>query len=79
MNFKEVKKLLKMMNVDMNEEHALHLFTVLSRLDEPSGILYFSPIFLNMTCCWYCTLKLIKSVQLKKQHVKDPAFISSDG
>ncbi len=28
MNFKEVKKLLKMMNVDMNEEHALHLFTV---------------------------------------------------
>lgn len=28
MNFKEVKKLLKMMNVEMNEEHALHLFTV---------------------------------------------------
>ena len=28
MNFKEVRKLLKMMNVDMNEEHALHLFTV---------------------------------------------------
>ncbi|CAG5865961.1 unnamed protein product [Menidia menidia] len=27
MNFKEVKKLLKMMNVDMNEDHALHLFT----------------------------------------------------
>jgi len=28
MNFKEVRTLLKMMNVDMNEEHALHLFTV---------------------------------------------------
>lgn len=28
MNFKEVKTLLKMMNVEMNEEHALHLFTV---------------------------------------------------
>ncbi|MEQ2162580.1 1-phosphatidylinositol 4,5-bisphosphate phosphodiesterase delta-4 [Goodea atripinnis] len=28
MNFKEVKKLLKMMNVEMNEDHALHLFTV---------------------------------------------------
>lgn len=28
MNFKEVRKLLKMMNVEMNEEHALHLFTV---------------------------------------------------
>lgn len=28
MTFKEVRKLLKMMNVDMNEEHALHLFTV---------------------------------------------------
>ncbi|XP_041806200.1 1-phosphatidylinositol 4,5-bisphosphate phosphodiesterase delta-4 [Chelmon rostratus] len=28
MNFKEVRKLLKMMNVDMNEEHALHLFTM---------------------------------------------------
>lgn len=28
MNFKEVRKLLKMMNVDMNEDHALHLFTV---------------------------------------------------
>ncbi|MEQ2203808.1 hypothetical protein XENOCAPTIV_003956 [Xenoophorus captivus] len=27
MNFKEVKKLLKMMNVEMNEDHALHLFT----------------------------------------------------
>lgn len=28
MNFKEVKKLLKMMNVEMNEDNALHLFTV---------------------------------------------------
>ncbi|XP_068428822.1 1-phosphatidylinositol 4,5-bisphosphate phosphodiesterase delta-4 [Clinocottus analis] len=28
MNFKEVRTLLKMMNVDMNEEHALHLFTM---------------------------------------------------
>lgn len=28
MNFKEVKKLLKMMNVEMNEDDALHLFTV---------------------------------------------------
>lgn len=28
MNFKEVRKLLKMMNVEMNEDHALHLFTV---------------------------------------------------
>uniref|UniRef100_A0A8C6PBS1 Phosphoinositide phospholipase C n=1 Tax=Nothobranchius furzeri TaxID=105023 RepID=A0A8C6PBS1_NOTFU len=28
MNFKEVKKLLKMMNVDMNEDHALCLFTM---------------------------------------------------
>lgn len=28
MNFKEVRKLLKMMNVEMNEEHALHLFTM---------------------------------------------------
>lgn len=31
MNFKEVKKLLKMMNVEMNEDHALHLFTVRER------------------------------------------------
>uniref|UniRef100_A0A669DDG4 Phosphoinositide phospholipase C n=1 Tax=Oreochromis niloticus TaxID=8128 RepID=A0A669DDG4_ORENI len=31
MNFKEVKKLLKMMNVEMNEDHALHLFTVRRR------------------------------------------------
>uniref|UniRef100_A0A4W5P1T5 Phosphoinositide phospholipase C n=1 Tax=Hucho hucho TaxID=62062 RepID=A0A4W5P1T5_9TELE len=28
MNFKEVRTLLKMMNVDMNEEYALHLFTL---------------------------------------------------
>ncbi|XP_017285512.1 1-phosphatidylinositol 4,5-bisphosphate phosphodiesterase delta-4 [Kryptolebias marmoratus] len=28
MNFKEVQDLLKMMNVDMNEHHALHLFTM---------------------------------------------------
>ncbi|KAM8856935.1 1-phosphatidylinositol 4,5-bisphosphate phosphodiesterase delta-4 [Synchiropus picturatus] len=28
MTFKEVRKLLKMMNVEMNEEHALHLFTM---------------------------------------------------
>lgn len=28
MDFKEVRKLLKMMNVDMNEDHALRLFTV---------------------------------------------------
>lgn len=28
MTFKEVRTLLKMMNVDMNEDHALHLFTV---------------------------------------------------
>ncbi|XP_051980370.1 1-phosphatidylinositol 4,5-bisphosphate phosphodiesterase delta-4 [Xyrauchen texanus] len=28
MNFKEVRDLLKMMNVDMNEHHALHLFTM---------------------------------------------------
>lgn len=29
MNFKEVRDLLKMMNVDMNEHHALRLFTVI--------------------------------------------------
>lgn len=28
MTFKEARTLLKMMNVEMNEEHALHLFTV---------------------------------------------------
>ncbi|KAI3356541.1 hypothetical protein L3Q82_017746 [Scortum barcoo] len=31
MNFKEVRKLLKMMNVEMNEDHALHLFTMADR------------------------------------------------
>ncbi|XP_077436235.1 1-phosphatidylinositol 4,5-bisphosphate phosphodiesterase delta-4 [Vanacampus margaritifer] len=31
MNFKEVRKLLKMMNVEMNEEHALYLFTMADR------------------------------------------------
>lgn len=30
MNFKEVRDLLKMMNVDMNEHHALRLFTVIA-------------------------------------------------
>ncbi|XP_034042745.1 1-phosphatidylinositol 4,5-bisphosphate phosphodiesterase delta-4 [Thalassophryne amazonica] len=33
MTFKEVRKLLKMMNVDMNEEHALHLFTMADNSD----------------------------------------------
>ncbi|XP_037646762.1 1-phosphatidylinositol 4,5-bisphosphate phosphodiesterase delta-4-like isoform X2 [Sebastes umbrosus] len=33
MNFKEVRKLLKMMNVDMNEDHALHLFTMADKSD----------------------------------------------
>ncbi|CAN9497978.1 unnamed protein product [Ophioblennius macclurei] len=36
MNFKEVKKLLKMMNVDMNEEHALHLFTMADKSESGS-------------------------------------------
>ncbi|GAA6219726.1 1-phosphatidylinositol 4,5-bisphosphate phosphodiesterase delta-4 [Lates japonicus] len=36
MNFKEVRKLLKMMNVDMNEEHALHLFTMADKSDSGS-------------------------------------------
>uniref|UniRef100_A0A4W6FEW8 Phosphoinositide phospholipase C n=1 Tax=Lates calcarifer TaxID=8187 RepID=A0A4W6FEW8_LATCA len=36
MNFKEVRKLLKMMNVDMNEEHALHLFTMADKSDTGS-------------------------------------------
>lgn len=36
MNFKEVKKLLKMMNVDMNEEHALHLFTMADKSETGS-------------------------------------------
>nr|XP_020477296.1 1-phosphatidylinositol 4,5-bisphosphate phosphodiesterase delta-4 isoform X2 [Monopterus albus] len=34
MTFKEVRTLLKMMNVEMNEEHALHLFTILTQRDE---------------------------------------------
>ncbi|XP_033842727.1 1-phosphatidylinositol 4,5-bisphosphate phosphodiesterase delta-4 [Periophthalmus magnuspinnatus] len=33
MTFKEAKTLLKMMNVEMNEEHALHLFTMSDKLD----------------------------------------------
>uniref|UniRef100_A0A1A7YRZ6 Phosphoinositide phospholipase C n=1 Tax=Iconisemion striatum TaxID=60296 RepID=A0A1A7YRZ6_9TELE len=37
MNFKEVKKLLKMMNVDMNEDHALRLFTMADKSE--SGFL----------------------------------------
>ncbi|XP_044073939.1 1-phosphatidylinositol 4,5-bisphosphate phosphodiesterase delta-4 [Siniperca chuatsi] len=36
MNFKEVRKLLKMMNVDMNEEHALHLFTMADKSESGS-------------------------------------------
>ncbi|XP_047456940.1 1-phosphatidylinositol 4,5-bisphosphate phosphodiesterase delta-4 [Mugil cephalus] len=36
MNFKEVKKLLKMMNVDMNEEHAFRLFTMADKSDSGS-------------------------------------------
>ncbi|KAG7240525.1 hypothetical protein INR49_026809 [Caranx melampygus] len=36
MNFKEVKKLLKMMNVDMNEEHAFHLFTMADKSESGS-------------------------------------------
>ncbi|XP_038575977.1 1-phosphatidylinositol 4,5-bisphosphate phosphodiesterase delta-4-like isoform X2 [Micropterus salmoides] len=36
MNFKEVRKLLKMMNVDMNEEHALYLFTMADKSDSGS-------------------------------------------
>ncbi|XP_037542226.1 1-phosphatidylinositol 4,5-bisphosphate phosphodiesterase delta-4 isoform X2 [Nematolebias whitei] len=36
MTFKEVKTLLKMMNVDMNEEHALHLFTMADRSESGS-------------------------------------------
>uniref|UniRef100_A0A3B5AID1 Phosphoinositide phospholipase C n=1 Tax=Stegastes partitus TaxID=144197 RepID=A0A3B5AID1_9TELE len=36
MTFKEVKKLLKMMNVDMNEEHALHLFTMADKSESGS-------------------------------------------
>uniref|UniRef100_A0A8C4IB55 Phosphoinositide phospholipase C n=1 Tax=Dicentrarchus labrax TaxID=13489 RepID=A0A8C4IB55_DICLA len=36
MNFKEVRKLLKMMNVEMNEEHALHLFTMADKSESGS-------------------------------------------
>ncbi|XP_029968482.1 1-phosphatidylinositol 4,5-bisphosphate phosphodiesterase delta-4 [Salarias fasciatus] len=36
MNFKEVKTLLKMMNVEMNEEHALHLFTMADKSESGS-------------------------------------------
>ncbi|XP_040912965.1 1-phosphatidylinositol 4,5-bisphosphate phosphodiesterase delta-4 [Toxotes jaculatrix] len=36
MTFKEVRKLLKMMNVDMNEEHALHLFTMADKSESGS-------------------------------------------
>lgn len=33
MNFKETKALLKMMNIDMNEEHASYLFKVIAVRD----------------------------------------------
>ncbi|XP_027878221.1 1-phosphatidylinositol 4,5-bisphosphate phosphodiesterase delta-4 [Xiphophorus couchianus] len=36
MNFKEVKKLLKMMNVEMNEDNALHLFTMADKCESGS-------------------------------------------
>lgn len=36
MTFKEVRTLLKMMNVDMNEDHALHLFTMADKSDSGS-------------------------------------------
>ncbi|KAG7263448.1 hypothetical protein CRUP_005315, partial [Coryphaenoides rupestris] len=36
MNFKEVKKLLKMMNVDMNEDHAFYLFTMADKSESSS-------------------------------------------
>uniref|UniRef100_A0A3Q4AQ27 Phosphoinositide phospholipase C n=1 Tax=Mola mola TaxID=94237 RepID=A0A3Q4AQ27_MOLML len=36
MNFKEVRKLLKMMNVEMNEEHALRLFTMADKSESGS-------------------------------------------
>lgn len=36
MTFKEAKTLLKMMNVEMNEDHALHLFTMADELDSGS-------------------------------------------
>lgn len=36
MTFKEVRTLLKMMNVDMNEDHALHLFTMADKSESGS-------------------------------------------
>ncbi|KAM4608994.1 1-phosphatidylinositol 4,5-bisphosphate phosphodiesterase delta-4 [Polymixia lowei] len=36
MNFKEVRRLMKMMNVDMNDEHAFHLFTMADKSDSDS-------------------------------------------
>ncbi|XP_062420805.1 1-phosphatidylinositol 4,5-bisphosphate phosphodiesterase delta-4 isoform X1 [Pungitius pungitius] len=36
MTFKEVRTLLKMMNVEMNEEHALHLFTMADKSESGS-------------------------------------------
>ncbi|XP_072315914.1 1-phosphatidylinositol 4,5-bisphosphate phosphodiesterase delta-4-like [Eucyclogobius newberryi] len=36
MTFKEAKTLLKMMNVEMNEDHALHLFTMADKLERGS-------------------------------------------
>ncbi|XP_054643377.1 1-phosphatidylinositol 4,5-bisphosphate phosphodiesterase delta-4-like [Dunckerocampus dactyliophorus] len=36
MNFKEVRTLLKMMNVDMNDEHAFHLFTMADQSESGS-------------------------------------------
>ncbi|CAL8240638.1 unnamed protein product [Merluccius merluccius] len=36
MNFKEVRKLLKMMNVDMNEDHAFYLFTMADKSESSS-------------------------------------------
>lgn len=38
MNFKEVQRLLKMMNVDMNEDHALRLFQVSTAPERLDGL-----------------------------------------
>lgn len=38
MNFKEVQRLLKMMNVDMNEDHALRLFQVSTAPESLEGL-----------------------------------------
>lgn len=38
MNFKEVQRLLKMMNVDMNEDHALRLFQVTTAPESLEGL-----------------------------------------